>query len=232
MGNEVIVVAGATHRAGLLDEYEAQLAAAGIDFHLEPLSNLPAGANSINMGRRITYIRSIATKFPDYDRIVMTDAWDVLFYGSKRELLVKLGSGPEISAERNCYPEPHLAPRILATYQCEPLPWVFANNGLLHGHPEELLRFCERAESLGDLQVLDQAWFNRRLAENTGIFGLDTLTDIYYVVSATQEDGALQMKDGRPWNSRCDSFPCFFHFSGQCPVDGFRDLLAGRREAL
>ena len=78
MGSDVIVVAGATHRDGFLDEYEAQLAKADIPFHLEKLDPLPYGANSITMRRRIAYMRSMCEKFIDYERIAMTDAYDVL----------------------------------------------------------------------------------------------------------------------------------------------------------
>ncbi|HEX5426643.1 MAG TPA: hypothetical protein VFW94_24235 [Candidatus Acidoferrales bacterium] len=224
---DLIVVAGATHRHGMLDEYEAQLAAAGIDFHLWPLGPLPAGANSINMRRRIDYIRDAAQRFYDYSRIVMTDAWDVIFFGSADELMRKLGSFPTVSGERNCYPEPSLSEKIMGF-----TPWRFANNGMLYGSPEALLGFCLKAEETSDLNILDQAWFNRRLAEGTRLFEVDCATEIFYVVSSTLENGALEMSKGRPWNSRCGSFPMFFHFSGQCPTDRFRALLAGDIQAL
>lgn len=229
--NDVIVVAGATHRAGFLDEYEKQLSDAGIRFHLEPLSSLPAGANSITMRRRIEYIRSVASNFSDFARIIMTDAWDVLFIGTEDELLNKVGSCVCVSAERNCYPEPQYADAIKKVSE-EFDRWIYCNNGMLSGHPDHLLEFCTKAEGLGDLDILDQAWFNRRRAEDSPLFEVDVLTDVFYVVSATQEDGMMQMKSGRPWNSLCDSFPNFFHFSGKCPDDRFRALLRGEIDAL
>lgn len=233
MDKDLIVIAGATHREGFLDEYETQLACADIRFHLEPLTNLPGGANSITMRRRIDYIRAMADNFSDYAHIIMTDAWDVLFLGTKEDLLNKVGDGVEISAERNCYPEPHLRQPILNHYGCDPLPWSFANNGMLFGSPAKLLELCDAASKFGDLDILDQAWFNRRLVEDRAdLFSLDVLTDVFYVVSSTQEGGQLRMKNGRPWNSLCDSFPCFFHFSGKCPDDRFRALLRGEIDAL
>ncbi len=85
----VIVVAGATHREGFIDEYEAQLAKEDIPFHLEPLEPLPLGANSITMRKRISYFRRIAERFIDYKALYITDAWDVLCFATKHELIDK-----------------------------------------------------------------------------------------------------------------------------------------------
>src|ERR1700677_2559754 len=112
MDKSVIVIAGATHREGFLDEYEAQLAKADIPFHLEQLDPLPGGANSINMKLRIDYFRKMATQFKDYESLYITDAWDVLFFGDKQELIDKAPKQFLCSAERNCYPEAHLSDKI------------------------------------------------------------------------------------------------------------------------
>jgi hypothetical protein len=221
MVNDLIVVAGATHREGFIDEYEQQLANAGIQFHLEPLSDLPGGANSITIRRRLAYMRAMCDKFSDYERIVMTDAWDVLFFGTKEEVLEKVPStGLLVSTERNCYPEPGLAPQFTSAS-----PWRFMNNGMLCGVPGEILKWCGEADGHGDMNILDQAWFNRARAKKSPWFGADEHTMIFYVVSATQEDGALQVKHGRPWNTRYDSFPNFIHFSGKCPSEGVRAMI-------
>lgn len=217
---EVIVVAQITHREGMIDEYEQQLNDAGIPFYWHQIAPLPAGANSITMRRRIEYIKAMATRFLDYEYIVMTDAWDVLFYGTKDELLSKLPENMIVSAERNCYPESHLAPQFTSES-----PWRYANNGMLSATPRMLLSWCKLAEQTPDLDYLDQCWFNRRAAEGSSLVWLDETTSIFYVVSAWLEDGSLKLKNGRPWNSKYDTFPSFFHFSGKCPDSGFRRLL-------
>ncbi len=225
---DVIVVAGATHREGFLDEYEFKLEEAEIDFHLWPLENLPSGANSINMRRRIDYMRGVAEKFADYQRIIMTDAWDVLFFGTREEVMEKVPTtGIFVSTERNCYPEPKLTSRFTSAS-----PWRFMNNGMLCGAPSEIIDWCSVAECEGDLNILDQAWFNRARANRTMWFGADESTMLFYVVSSTQEDGALQVRHGRPWNTRYNTFPNFLHFSGKCPDDRFRALLRGEIGSL
>lgn len=216
----IIVVAGATHREGMIDEYEASLAKSDIPFHLEPLDPLPSGANSINMRRRISYWRKMAAKFSDYDCLYLTDAWDVVLSASKQELIDKSPDTMIVSAERNLYPESHLVDRIHGA-----TAWKFCNNGCVAANPSYLLAWCDQAERTSDLDMLDQGWFNRRLAEGSHLVELDTQTSLFYVVSAWLEDGALQKKDGRPWNSVTSQFPCFLHFSGKCPSDGVRKML-------
>ena len=223
--NKVIVVSGATHREGFIDEYEAQLASADIPFHLEPLEHLPAGANSINMQRRIDFFRRIANKFIDFDVVYITDAWDVLFYGTKQDLIDKAPATFLCSAERNCYPESHLADCIEGT-----TPWRYANNGMVAANPVYLLQWCSQAEQTADMDILDQGWFNRRRAEKSPLTPLDETTELFYVVSAWLEDGALHVKDGRPWNTQTGAFPNFIHFSGKCPSDGFRRMMESANE--
>lgn len=219
--NDVIVVAGATHREGFIDEYEKSLNDAGVDFYLHQLEPLALGANSITMWKRINYFRAMAEKFYNYKTIFITDAWDVLFFGTKQELIDKAPELFLVSAERNCYPEAHLSSIIQGE-----TPWRYSNNGMIAADPHYLFNWCYAAEEIGDLDILDQAWFNRRRAEDSILTPLDTTTELFYVVSAWLEDGALQIKNGRPWNSRCDTYPNFLHFSGKCPSDGVRKMLA------
>ena len=217
--NEVIVVAGATHRAGLLDEYEAQLAAAGVPFHLEPLT-LPNGVCGITALDRIQYFWRIALQFLTYQTVYITDAWDVLFFGTREELIEKAPATFLCSAERNCYPEPEMATCIHGR-----TPWRYANNGMVAANTRYLLEWCQAALDTPDLSIHDQAWFNRQVAGDTGLAPLDDRTKLFYVVSATQEDGALKAFAQRPWNRRCGTLPNFLHFSGGCSTDGVREML-------
>lgn len=223
--NEVIVVAGCTHRAGFLDEYEGQLSRAGVPFHLEHLDPLPSGANSISMQRRIKYFRAMASRFIEYKTIFITDAWDVLFFGSKQELIDKAPETFVVSGERNCYPEAHMSDKIHGN-----TPWKYVNNGMIAASPKYLLEWADHAEKTNDLEILDQAWFNRRRSEGSDLAPLDTTTSLFYVVSACLEDGSLRAKNGRPWNAKCDTYPNFLHFSGGCPSEGVRKMLEEKNE--
>jgi hypothetical protein len=218
--NEVIVVSACTHRDGFIDEYENQLKSANIPFYLEPLDDLKGGANGFSMNIRMNFLRKMATKFIDYKILYATDAWDVLFLGTKQELIDNAPSGFLCGAERNCYPESHLAKRIHGD-----TPWRYCNAGLIACPPDVLLRWCDEVESNPETDILDQTWLNRRLVESSPLVSLDSHTSLFYVVSETLEDETLQTKNGRLWNSLCNTFPAFFHFSGKCPTDKIRSML-------
>jgi hypothetical protein len=212
MGNEVIVVAGATHRAGLLDDYQRQLEQASVPFHLEMVEPMPAGPNSMTMRRKAEFVRAMAEKFRDYKTIYITDAWDVLFFGTLEDLISKNPKKPTFSAERNAYPESDIE-GIGNT------PWKYCNAGCVVGSPVDLLLWSALVRHLGiNLDILDQAWLNRHL----NMTDLDTETNLFYTVASENE--ALELKGGRPWNSVCDTYPNFLHFSGGRNADQWRTI--------
>ena len=220
-GKGIIVVGGATHHDYLMGEYQNQLIAAGVPHHFEAVDPMPGGPNSMTMERKISFVRSMARKFDDYQRIVISDAFDVLFYGSLEGLIDKVPETVLISAERNCYPEPHLAIEFVSSS-----PWRFVNAGLMSGSPDALIEWSDSISMAAyELHLLDQMWLNRRAAESSPFVKLDEETEIFYTVSSTQEDGELRLWKDRPFNMATGYFPSFFHFSGRCSTDGFRNLL-------
>ena len=220
----LIVVAGYTHRDGFLDKYEAQLAAANIPFALEPVQPMPDGPNSMTMKRKLAFIREMATRYRQFQRIVISDAFDVQFAG---EVPDSMPEQVTFSAEANCYPEPHLAP-----FFCHPGPWKYVNAGLMVGSPDCMLRWCDLAEQVGELEILDQSWLNRRHAELwKGSVFIDWHTDWFYTVT-TRENESIVMHNGRLFNQVHGSAPCFFHFSGKMPDRHFQAMLSGEATSL
>lgn len=217
---DVIVVVHATERKYLMDEYEAQLKEQEIPLHVEPVE-LPDGIGSMTMRWRLEYWQRMCRKFSDYDRIVFTDAWDVLFYGPKEQLFWSI---PPIlmSAERNCWPDESLAGNALF---CG--PWRFPNPGMLAGYPLYIERMATYGLMEHGLKIMDQLWCNRN-----GGFPLDSYTTLFYVASADKEDGSLRTAMGVPFNSRYKTFPQFIHFAGPCHPDRFRAMLRGEVESL
>lgn len=215
---DVIVVSYATHRAGLLDEYEAQLAAAGIEFHMEPVE-LPDGINSVTARWKFEFMRRMCERFSDYLRIVFTDAWDILFFGTKAEVIGKPVRFM-ISGERNCWPEVDMEDRF--TFDS---PWRFCNAGVIFGSPYGVIDWCDDALKYGDIHLLEQTWLNRHKAANDISIPINTSTSMSYVVSRDKEDGSLRINDGRLYNSLYGTYPQFFHFSGKCPTEPFRRML-------
>lgn len=206
---DVIVIAGYTYRNGLLVAYEKQLADAEIEFCFEMMPN---ATSNFDMEKRIAYWRELALRFSDYEQIVVTDAWDVLFFGTKEDLLSKPKT-MMISAERHCFPGPQWGEEDFTDVIKGPTKWRYSNPGMLVANPSALLEWLDVAAKSENCWS-DQAWFNRRLADGTVPVSLDATTELFYVVSSVAEDEALQLKDGRFWNSTCDTYPNFFHFAG------------------
>lgn len=222
---DVIVITSCTGRLGLIDAYEQRLADAGIDHCFE---TIPVATSSFDMRARIDYWRGLANRFLDYRAMIVTDAWDVMFVGAKEELLLKLKrqmAGVLISAERNCFPGPEFGEEDLSAKIVGRTPWKYANPGMMIANPEVLLRWLTEAEEHLPLDISDQAWFNRRLVDNRTFIALDVDTFFFYVISYNDgrlEDGSLQIKDGRLWNSTCGTYPNFIHFAGHGPHEARR----------
>ncbi len=227
--NDLIVCTYCDRPQGLLGEYQTQLEQAGIDLHVEHIDPFPH-PSGLPISFKLHWMREFATRFHHYRQLVFTDAYDVLFAGTKQQAMESLPwLFPVWAAERNCYPEPQLASRFTGT-----TPWRYVNAGMMGGPPQAILNWVDAAERHRsyELAPLDQCWLNRRCADTPALVPLDDSTSVFYVVSSTLERGELQIKDGRPWNSATNTFPCFFHFSGGCPTEGFRNLLSGNVDRL
>lgn len=228
MSKDVIVVMHATHRAHLMDEYEGQLRDAGIDHHVEPVT-LPDGINSMTIEWRLNFWERMCQQFSGYERIVFTDAWDVLFYGTKDALLPKIPN-VLISAERNCWPD-----ETLAVKYRNDSPWRFPNPGCMAGYPDVIVTWVDiiRRLAFPDMQEMDQLWFCKRSIDHPILVPLDTKTTMFYVASQDQEDKSLTLsEDLGLYNMRFGTYPQFVHFAGPCHPDPFRAMLRGEVDAL
>jgi hypothetical protein len=220
--NEIVVCTYCDRAGGMLEEYRDQLHRAGIAVHVETIVPFPDPA-SLPLSFKLHWMRTFATNLRHTRKLVFTDAYDVLFVGNREDAIDRIPDEVIWGAERNCYPEPHLAELISGD-----TPWKYVNAGLMAGSPEAILDWVADAERHPQYEPgpLDQCWLNRRRADTPSLVPLDSTTSLFYVMSAWLEGGELQAKDNRPWNSLCDTYPAFIHFSGKCRTDSFRELLA------
>lgn len=217
-----IVISPATHSAKLMDKYTAQLAAAGIP-HLIPHWDDFSSASDGTIERCVRSRRLWAEKHVDYDRLIFTDSWDVLCYASRDEIEATLSgmTGTVVfGAEKNCYPEPELAALIP-----DRGPWRYVNGGLMTGSPQEIIKWCDVVEHHPKYtpSMIDQQWYNRRLAELNPIISIDWQTSLFYCMIL--EAGELAVKDGRPYNTVHQTFPSFIHFNGSWSWDNFLAMM-------
>lgn len=222
MNDDLIVLTASTvgpdhPESGTLALYLSQLDSAGIEHDCEMLNNFPANGGSLQY--KIQGLRRRVVQFLHYDKIVFSDGHDMHFFGSKEYVLRKIpDAGVLLGAERNCYPETELAERIN-----NPLPHKFCNGGWLAGRPEEFLSWLDAIERHPQFDgvMLDQAWFNRRLAGNDPLIKIDDRTELVYCFYGEANDiDDLQFYDeGKPINMLTGTRPAWLHANGKWPSE-------------
>lgn len=226
---DFIVIMGASRSAKMMPRYLSQLIVAEIPYHVEPLRIVSPSDGT--MGFVVDHFSRMAHQFSEYSRLVLTDAWDVMFWGDRQSLSARLSLfAPHVlfGAERNCYPEPHLADAIAANYQPTPsTPWRFLNGGCLTGSPAEIIQWCETVQKHPeyDPAMIGQQWLNRRLAENSPLTRIDFRTHLFYCLFREDEGNELVLQDGKPFNSLTGSSPLFTHFNGSWPPQPFLRMM-------
>lgn len=231
-----IVCLGASKPAKLMSRYLNQLTTSSIPYHITTL--ILTSPSDGRMGLCVAYYRQLAQEFSSHSRLIITDAWDVLCYGSYEDIASILISIPPtvlFAAERNCYPEPELASVISAHWNSTQgsIPWLYANGGMLTASPAELLLWCDLVERhpAYDPDMIGQQWLNRRLTEGSELVSIDSRTNLFYCMYMEDQSPALRNVAGMPHNILTNTFPKFIHFNGSWPWDHFLGMMEDQ-EAL
>jgi hypothetical protein len=202
MADDLLVVMPASCIHGTMTLYLHQLRKAGIDFLIMP------PLETANLGGRIGRTKQVAKEFSQYRYLICSDAFDVVFFGSKAEVLGKMPDhGVMQAAEKNCWPEP-------LDIQGS-TPWRYVNGGLSTGTPRSFLSWCDAVERHPeyDPNLIDQTFFNRQLLESSPLCVLDSRTDVFFCLHKGYEE--LQFRAGHPVNTLCDTRPNFIHGNGK-----------------
>jgi hypothetical protein len=162
------------------------------------------------MAKKLELYRDWAARFTDYENLVISDAFDVLFYGTIDEVVSKIPTDNVLlAAERNCYPDPTIASRCTGD-----TPWRYVNGGLTAGTPARILEWMDALESCPYYhpQALDQQVLNMLRADNSPLTPIDSHTELFYC--AFIDEGELGAENGMPLNKLCGTHPNFIHFNG------------------
>ena len=208
--NDLIVISAASCEKGYLSLYREQLAKAGIDFHLEDISGTEIPALGGNSAIKTASMISLSQRFSHYKKIVFTDAFDFCFFGERDDVIAKIPDDYVLwGAEKNCYPDQTIAPRIpdrgLHRY---------GNGGFLCGPPEAMIAWAEKLRERPGYHgnVLDQQYLNLYLSEEDDFVKIDHTTSICFCLFGGYEE--LQFEKGLPVNSTYGTHPNFVHFNG------------------
>jgi len=205
---DLLVVMPCTQEYGSMQEYVRQLVAAEIHAHIEKLASIPNGNAGGTHAYAIDLMRRNCQRFSDYQKIVFSDAFDVLFYGTKAEAIRKI---PEdrvmLAAERNCYPEKLEIGGDTA--------WRYVNCGLSAGTPANFLTWLDEQEKHPFYHPigLNQGFFNRLLQEGSPLARIDSRTELFYCLFG--ETNELHFENGLPVNTVLGTHPNFVHANGK-----------------
>lgn len=208
--NDLLVIMGATKVTQGMLKYQAQLRESGILMYVLKLDQVED-----NVGYNVRVFREMAKEYSDFRKLIFSDAFDVQFFGSKKEVLAKIPDDQVLlAAERNCYPDQTLAPLFKETS-----PWKFVNGGLSAGSPKAFLAWCDQVEShpFYDPRLVNQSFFNRAAMDGTLPGKLDTHTSLFYCLYGEKDE--LQFENGLPVNRVFDSRPNFIHANGKWPTE-------------
>lgn len=214
--NQVLLIMGASRSAKLMPRYLDQLQLGQIPFHVEYTPEMSTPSDG-TLAQCVRKWMDYAERFEQYERLVLTDAWDFLFLGSYDELVDRLSLfAPHVlfGAEINCYPEGFLSSRIKGD-----TPYRFLNGGCLTASPDELWRWCRTVERHPDYQpgMVGQQWLNRCLAAGAGdhpLARIDRYTYLFYCAYMEEQGYELTVKDGRFYNPLTKTSPLFLHLNG------------------
>jgi hypothetical protein len=210
LANDLIVIMGASCVKGYLSQYLLQLREAGIDSHVEDLSRMSIPPLGGSLDIKVSQMRDLAIRFSHYERIVFSDAFDVVFLGKRDDVISKIPKDHVLwAAEKNCYPDQNIAPFIPKR-----TPWPFVNGGLLCGTPISVLEWCSNAEThpAYNPSMLDQQFNNILLSEQSPLCVIDDVTKLFFCIFGGYEE--LEFDNGSPVNSVYGTRPNFLHFNG------------------
>lgn len=215
---EVAVVTACSMVGGLLPTYTEQLRHADIPLKVTVRPHPSGGTgNSGTLESKLDWLLSECRAHSKYRYLIFSDAWDVLYYGTRDRLLSKLhqtfatDQTPLLAAERVCYPDAYLLQHFKGT-----TPWRFVNGGLLAGTPLGIQKWALQIKQHTAYvpHMIDQQFFNQRLLVADPLIRIDNKTELFYCV--LEDQGELLFTNGQPLNSATMTKPHFLHFNGKC----------------
>jgi len=219
----VIVATAADAQKGYLCALSHQVHEAFVDF-------LYYDMKPFSWKKMIDWKLQVASHYKD-DLVIFVDAWDMLFLGTKQELVDKLAGRPITHfTEKLCWPDPEkcgLYPGISS-------PWRYVNGtgpaglgkdiaaAIEEGNAHFPIKEYEVPARLDAKQDNDQRfWTDVYLS---GVGELDSNCHVHQSLVMGQT-GDFRIKDGRLYNKVTGSAPCFVHANGASAMIGFRHLM-------
>jgi|SRR6267154_40902 len=208
---DLLVILCSSGARGFQEKYVEQMLEAGIQVRVELLEEFPNSNGGGTLGHQVQGQRALARECSEYQKLVFTDAFDVLFYGTKEDVIRKIPDGHVLlAAERNCYPDQSLASTFPGT-----TAWRYVNGGMMCGRPERILEWLDEIERhpLYDPNGLNQRFFNLLRHNGSSLIPIDERTELFYCLFLEQSE--LAFENGLPVNTVLGTHPNFIHANGK-----------------
>ena len=170
---------------------------------------------------RLRWIMEFMENISDNDVICFIDAYDVLAFSNKDEILdkfYKFNSDLVLGAELNCYPE-HIKHTYPQTSNSTNYKYVNAGGYIGYKHAIEKLFTWKPFDEIAKLCMSevggDQHYVSLYYIANYTSIALDTNCSIFQNMHWVNWND-FDIVNGRIVNRVLQTLPCFMHFNGQC----------------
>ena len=222
MTDHLLIATAADCQKGYFEDLKQQVISAGVDFMYQPIT-------PFSWKKLVDWEYALAKTYPKA-LIAFCDAWDMLYFGSRKEFEDVVGAQPLLlHAEKLCWPHPEK----VALYPPHASPWRYVNGTGPAGtgaaiaevieYGMEHFPLVEGTKDVHDVtQDNDQRFFTDIYLAGYGTLDTDCRLSQSLVQTA---NGEFAVKGGRLMNKVTGSRPLFVHANGASAMLGQRGLM-------
>ena len=214
MVERVLLLTVATHMTHELERFIESAEHFGYDYEILGLGREWVGGVAENGrlifpggGMKVNLLKDYIGDIDDDTIILFTDSYDVVFADGPESIINKwnsLGGGMIFTAEKTCWPEPHLS----KVYPDSPYDYRYLNSGGFLGRAEDIKKLIEtNCEDSDD----DQLYYTLKFLNSEGIT-LDYECDIFQTLNSSFDD--VELHNGSVFNRVTKTYPTVIHANG------------------
>lgn len=166
-------------------------------------------------GTKVIETRKYLEQLSGYTHFIFVDAYDVIFIGPLDKILEKYKGGILFSAEKNCWPDQHLAGKYPKTDSA----WKYLNSGSYMAPIAEFLELTERL--FCNYEDDDQRYFTNIFLYGNDI-QLDYNCEIFQSIAFCYED-ELTITDHLK-NNWTNTLPVIIHGNGKADMTAIKNI--------
>jgi hypothetical protein len=195
--------------------------------HITPLVSRQKIGHGQGFGMKIKMLSDYIRGKKDADIVMFVDGYDVLLTGTGKEITDayisfrrRYGNKAIFSAEYYCWPDGQKAKQYP---EVKDSPYKYLNSGTYISSVGTLKQILEKTNidihSEEFKKFDDQRFYTDLYLQNQNLIVLDTHNKIFNCLAGATQD--LELRNGRWYNTKTQSFPLVFHGNGGAEIKGF-----------